>query len=92
MFKMHDSRTPLSTLLTQIALGSRLYASWPDEMLLSALTLMGGAINDYVGSDAPPLEGDAKIGYDYVEALKRAAATLTGNLDWMKGTDVPEVY
>ena len=89
---MNDSRTPLSTLLTQIDLGSRLYASWPDEMLLSALTLMGRAINDYVGPDAPPLEGDAKIGYDYVETLKRAAATLTGNLDWVKGSDIPETY
>lgn len=89
---MNYSRTPFVQLLNQIDMGNRLYHSWPDEMLYSALDLMGRSLNEYVGPDAPPLEGDAKIGYDYVEKLKVAAATLTGNMDWMKGTDVPEEY
>lgn len=85
-------QTPFTQLLTQIDVGNRLYHSWPDDMLFSAIELMGRDLGHYTGPDAPPIEGDAKIGYDYVEKLKVAAATLTGNMDWMKGTTVPEEY
>ncbi len=89
---MQYAQTPFTQLLAQIDAGNRLYQSWPHELLFSALSLMGNELTDYLKPDAPPLEGDARIGYDYVETLKRAAATLTGELSWMQGTPVPEEY
>jgi hypothetical protein len=90
----HTEITPFSQLLVQIRLAESLYASWPNDLLKSAITLMGGELGAYAGSEAESssLDGDALIGYQYVETLKKAACTLTGDPSWLEGSDVPDTY
>jgi hypothetical protein len=90
----HTETTPFSQLLMQIRLAESLYAQWPHDLLKSAISLMGGELGAYAGAEAESaaLEGDALLGYQYVETLKKAACTLTGDPSWLEGSDVPEEY